>query len=92
MCDQLSTLPVVQFYLVPSSTGDCEPMGLPLGRCLPNMKPSLVTSCICWITVGGVILDFELAPAHKTDLEVGFEMLLETYRFGCLGRQSLHQC
>jgi hypothetical protein len=31
------------------------------------------------ITLGGLILDFEMTPANATDLEAGFEMLSEPY-------------
>ena len=37
------------------------------------------------ITVGGLILDFELAPANATDLEVGVEMLEEHANLDALG-------
>jgi hypothetical protein len=35
--------------------------------------------------MGGLILDFELAPANATDLEVGFEMLCEHTDLNVLG-------
>lgn len=37
------------------------------------------------ITLGGLILDFELAPAHAGDLEVGFELLSEHTDLDVLG-------
>ena len=40
------------------------------------------------ITLGGVILDFELAPANATDLEVGFEMLAEHTHLTTLGEKA----
>jgi hypothetical protein len=40
------------------------------------------------ITLGGLILNFELAPANVTDLEVGFEMLCEHSGLSVLGDKA----
>jgi hypothetical protein len=38
--------------------------------------------------MGGLILDFELAPANATDLEVGFELLCEHTDLNVLGDKA----
>jgi hypothetical protein len=40
------------------------------------------------ITLGGVILDFELAPANVTDLAVGFELLSQHTDLHVLGDKA----
>jgi hypothetical protein len=68
-------VPVVQFYLVPSSTGDWRAYGATFGK-VPSKKQTIFGYKLhLLITLGGLILDFELAPANATDLEVGFELL-----------------
>lgn len=70
-------IPVVQFHLVPSSTGDWSAYGAAFGK-VPSKKQTIYGYKLhLLITLGGVILDFELAPANATDLEVGYEMLVE---------------
>jgi len=68
-------IPVVQFYLVPGSTGDWRAHDATYGK-VPSRSETIFGSKLhLLITVGGLILDFELAPANATDLEVGVEML-----------------
>jgi len=70
-------IPVMQFYLVPGSTGDWKAHGAIYGK-VPSRNETIFGDKLhLLITIGGLILDFELAPAHATDLEVGFEMLVE---------------
>lgn len=70
-------LPVVQFYLVPGSTGDWRAFEATYGK-VPSKKQTIFGFKLhLLITLGGLILDFELAPANVNDLEVGFEMLCE---------------
>ncbi len=68
-------IPVVQFYLVPGSTGDWKAHGATYGKVPSRSETIFGYKLHLLITVGGVILDFELAPANATDLEIGFEML-----------------
>lgn len=70
-------VPAVQFYLVPSSTGDWAAHSATFGRVSSKKQTIFGYKLHLLITLGGVILDFELAPANKTDLEVGFELLTE---------------
>jgi hypothetical protein len=70
-------LPVVQFHLVPSapSRGDWQASGSTFGK-VPSKKQTIFGYKLhLLIAMNGVILDFELAPANESGLEVGFEML-----------------
>ena len=78
-------IPVVQFYLVPSSTGDWRAYGASFGK-VPSKKETIFGYKLhLLITLSGLILDFELAPANVTDLEVGFELLNEHTDLEVLG-------
>jgi hypothetical protein len=66
---------VVQFHLVPGSTGDWAAYGASFGK-VPSKKCTIFGYKLhLLVTLGGVILDFELAPAHAADLAVGEEVL-----------------
>lgn len=68
-------VPVVQFHLVPSSTGDWAAHAAAFGK-VPSKKVTIFGYKLhLLITLGGVILDFVLAPANATDLHVGVELL-----------------
>ena len=70
-------IPAVQFHLVPTSTGDWPAYGADFGK-VPTKKMTIFGYKLhMLVTLNGVILDFELAPASATDLEVGIEMLSE---------------
>lgn len=70
-------IPVVQFHLVPSSTGDWRVHGATFGK-VPSKKQTIFGYKLhLLVTLGGVIVDFELAPANATDLKIGYEMLVE---------------
>jgi hypothetical protein len=70
-------VPVVQFHLVPSSTGDWSAYEARFGMVSTKKQTIFGYKLHLLVTLGGVILDFELAPANATDLEVGFELLSE---------------
>lgn len=68
-------VPVVQFYLVPGSTGDWAVYGATFGK-VPSRKETIYGYKLhLLVTFGGVIRDFVLAPANATDLQVGEELL-----------------
>lgn len=68
-------LPVVQFHLVPGSTGDWAAHGAAFGK-VPSKKQTIYGYKLhLLVTLGGVILDFALAPANASDLTVGCEVL-----------------
>ena len=70
-------VPVVQFHLVPGSTGDWAAHGAKFGKVSSKKQTIFGYKLHLLVTFNGVILDFELAPANATDLEVGFELLAE---------------
>jgi hypothetical protein len=70
-------VPVLQFYLVPESTGkgDWKAHGATFGKVPSRSETIFGYKLHLLTTLGGVILDFELAPANAPDLQVGSEML-----------------
>jgi hypothetical protein len=78
-------VPVVQFHLVPTSTGNWQAYDARFGK-VPSKKQTIFGYKLhLLITMGGVILDFELAPANAGDLAVGYEMLCEHTDLEVLG-------
>lgn len=78
-------VPVVQFYLVPTSTGDWAAHGAVFGK-VPSKKQTIFGYKLhLLITMGGIILDFELAPANATELSVGCELLTEHFDLTVIG-------
>ncbi|MCA9333796.1 hypothetical protein KC963_02000 [Candidatus Saccharibacteria bacterium] len=60
---------------MPSSTGEGPAYGETFGK-VPSKKETIYGYKLqLLITLGGVILDFELAPAHVDDGGIGFELL-----------------
>jgi hypothetical protein len=78
-------IPVVHFHLVPGSTGDWRAYGARFGKVASKKQTIFGYKLHLLITLGGVILDFELAPANANDLEVGFELLVEHTDLDVLG-------
>lgn len=74
----IDSLPVevVQFHLVPSSTGDWQAHGATFGK-VPSKNDQTIFGFKLHLltTLSGLILDFELAPAHETDLRAGQDIL-----------------
>lgn len=70
-------VPVMHFHLVPSSpaTSDWRAAGAAFGK-VPTKKQTIFGYKLhLLVTLGGVILDFELAPANVNDLDAGAELL-----------------
>jgi Transposase DDE domain len=68
-------LPVVQFHLVPGCSREWAAHGARFGR-VPSKRATIFGYKLhLLVTLGGVILDFELAPANAMDLAVGEELL-----------------
>lgn len=81
-------VPAVAFHLVPSSSGDWAAHGARFGK-VPSKKETIFGYKLhLLITLNGVILDFELAPANATDLKVGAEMLSEHTDLTVLGDKA----
>jgi hypothetical protein len=81
-------VPVVQFYLVPSSTGDWKAHGARFGKVPSKNQTIFGYKLHLLVTLGGVILDFELAPANATDLAVGLELLSQHTDLDVLGDKA----
>lgn len=81
-------IPVVQFHLVPGSTGDWKAFGATFGK-VPTKKQTIFGYRLhLLISLNGLILDFELTPANCSDLEAGFEMLGEHTDLEVLGDKA----
>lgn len=78
-------VPAVQFHLVPSSTGDWKAYGAAFGKVTTKKQTIFGYRLHLLISLGGLILDFELTPANTTDLEAGFELLSEHTDLEVLG-------
>ena len=70
-------MPVVEFHLAPSSRGDWPAHGADFGKVSSKKKMIFGYKLHLLTTVGGLILDFALAPASATDLSVGCELLTQ---------------
>jgi hypothetical protein len=81
-------VPVVQFYLVPGSTGDWKAHGARFGKVSSKNQTIFGYKLHLLVTLGGVILDFELAPANATDLAVGVELLSQHTDLDVLGDKA----
>jgi len=70
-------VPVVKFHLVPGSTGDWAAYGAAFGKVASKKLTIFGFKLHLLVSLSGVILDFELAPANATDLTIGVELLTE---------------
>jgi hypothetical protein len=70
-------VPVVQFHLVPSASRAWAAHGATFGQVITKKQTIFGYKLHLLVTLNGVILDFVLAPAHATDLQVGEELLSE---------------
>ena len=70
-------VPVMQFYLAPSSpaTSKWKAYGARFGKVSSRKETIFGYKLHLLITLSGLILDFELAPANILDLEAGAELL-----------------
>lgn len=68
-------LPVVQFHLVPSSTGDWEAHGATFGHCATKKQTIYGYRLHLLITLGGTILDFELTSADADERDAARDLL-----------------
>lgn len=81
-------VPVVEFYLVPSSTGDWEAHGARFGKVSSKNETIFGYKLHLLITLNGLIVDFELAPANAPDLAVGEEMLANHVNLDVIGDKA----
>ncbi len=68
---------VVQFHLVPSSTGDWAAYGATFGACPTKKRTIYGYRLHLLITVGGTILDFELTSANADERDAARDLLLD---------------
>lgn len=68
-------VPVVKFHLVPGSRGDWREHRADFGRCASKKITFFGFKLHLLVSLNGLILDFELAPASAADLTVGAELL-----------------
>lgn len=81
-------LPVVQFHLVPGCSREWACHGAAFGK-VPSKKQTIFGYKLhLLVTLGGVILDFELAPANVSDLVVGEELLRQWTDLRVLGDKA----
>jgi hypothetical protein len=81
-------VPVVQFPLVPGSTGDWDEHGAAYGKVSSKKQTISGSKLHLLVTMSGVILDFHLAPADASDLSVGVEVLSEHTDLSVLGDKA----
>ena len=68
-------VPVVAFHNVPTSTGDWRAYGASFGKVPSKQQTIFGYKLQIFVTLGGVMLDFTLAPAHVPDGQVGHDLL-----------------
>ena len=83
-------VPVMHFHLVPSSpaTGLWRSSGAAFGKVSSKQQTIFGDKLHLLVTLSGVILDFELAPANAADLPVGAELLAEHRNLVVLGDKA----
>jgi len=83
-------VPVMAFHLVPGSaaTGAWKAAGAAFGKVTTKKQTIFGYKLHLLVTLGGVILDFELAPANCSDLAAGQELLAEHADLAALGDKA----
>lgn len=85
-------VPVMHFHLVPSSanTSTWRAAGASFGKVSSKKQTIFGYKLHLLVTLGGVILDFVLAPANVHDLTVGAELLAEQRDLLVLGDKAYY--
>ncbi len=85
-------VPVMQFHLVPGSanTSSWKAHGARFGKVTSKKQTIFGYKLHLLVTLGGVILDFVLAPANEHDLTVGAELLAEHRDLLVLGDKAYY--
>jgi len=78
-------IPALEFHLVPGSTADWKAYGARFGKVASKQQTIFGYKLHLLITLNGVILDFELAPANAADVTVGEELLAQHTDLTVLG-------
>jgi hypothetical protein len=72
-------LPVMGFHLVPGGSREWAAHGATYGKCASKKQTIFGYKLHCVMTLGGVILDFVLAPANFDDKTAGEDLLFALY-------------
>jgi transposase len=83
-------VPVIAFHLVPGSAAkaDWQAAGAAFGKVTTKKQTIFGYKLHLLITLGGVILDFALAPANAADLTVGEELLRNHANLDVIGDKA----
>jgi transposase len=83
-------VPALAFHLVPGSAAkaDWQAAGAAFGKVTTKKQTIFGYKLHLLITLGGVILDFALAPANAADLTVGEELLWEHANLDVIGDKA----
>lgn len=83
-------IPVIAYHLVPSSgaVADWKAAGAAFGYVASKKAHIFGYKLTLLVSLGGVILDFELAPANVPDRDVGAELLREHAALDALGDKA----
>src|SRR5215210_2872669 len=85
-------VPVLHFHLVPgaASTSTWRAAGATFGKVCSKKQTIFGYKLHLLVTLGGVILDFALAPANEHDLTVGAELLADQRDLLVLGDKAYY--
>ena len=70
-------LPVMNFHLVPGGSREWAAHGATYGKCARKTQTICGYKLHCVMTLGGLILDFAVTPAHVDDLTAGQDLLFQ---------------
>ncbi len=76
-CIDSLPVPVVQFHLAPQASREWATHGAAFGKVSSKKQTIFGYKMQLLVTLGGVILDFELVAANVADLQGGYELLEE---------------
>jgi hypothetical protein len=78
-------LPVVQFYHAPQASTEWATHGATFGKCASKKQTIFGYKVHLLVTLGGVIRDFAVAPAHAADVTIAAELLDQHHDLTVLG-------
>ena len=81
-------VPVMAFPTVPTSRADWKAAGATFGRVTTKRQTIFGYKLHLLVTLTGVILDFELAPANVVDITAGYELLADHQNFVVIGDKA----
>jgi len=81
-------IPVVNFHLAPSATRDWLAYGSAFGKVSSKKMTFFGYKLHLLVTMGGIIIDFALAPANESDLKAGLDILFEHTHIDVIGDKA----